>query len=197
MATDTPPQLIVGLGNPGSGYAETRHNVGFWFVDRLAEAGGAAFRPEKRFHGETCELVLEGARRRLLKPSTYMNLSGQAVLAMAQFYRIPPEAILVAHDDLDLPAGDLRVKVGGGHGGHNGLRDITSRLGSQEFARLRIGIGHPGHRDAVTGHVLSKPAADERTLLLDALDAAFAELPALARGDWQAAMRHLHGRGAQ
>jgi PTH1 family peptidyl-tRNA hydrolase len=197
MATATPLALVVGLGNPGGGYADTRHNVGFWFVDRLAESAGARFRPESRFHGETCEVHVDGERRRLLKPTTFMNLSGQAVAALARFYRIPAEAILVVHDDLDLPAGEVRVKVGGGHGGHNGLRDIVSRLGSRDFNRLRFGIGHPGFREGVTGHELSKPAADERAALHDAVDAALAELPAMARGDWQVAMRHLHGRAAR
>jgi len=177
---DTPPLLlVVGLGNPGNGYAETRHNVGFWFVDRLAESGDARFRSESRFHGEIAELTVDGERLRLLKPATFMNLSGQAV---------------AVHDDLDLPAGEVRVKVGGGHGGHNGLRDIVSRLGSRDFVRLRFGIGHPGHREGVTGHVLSRPAADERAAMHDALDSALAELPQFVRGDWQAAMLHLHGR---
>lgn len=191
-----PLALVVGLGNPGGGYAETRHNIGFWYVDRMAEAAGARFRNESRFHGETAELGVAGARLRLLKPTTFMNLSGQAVAAMARFYRVPPQAILVVHDDLDLPAGEVRVKVGGGHGGHNGLRDIVARLGSSDFVRLRFGIGHPGHREGVTGHVLSRPAADEREALHAALDRALAELPQLVHGDWQAAMRHLHGRGA-
>ncbi|RLA33579.1 MAG: aminoacyl-tRNA hydrolase [Gammaproteobacteria bacterium] len=192
---DTPPLLlVVGLGNPGNGYAETRHNVGFWFVDRLAESGDARFRSESRFHGEIAELTVDGERLRLLKPATFMNLSGQAVAAMARFYRVPAESILVVHDDLDLPAGEVRVKVGGGHGGHNGLRDIVSRLGSRDFVRLRFGIGHPGHREGVTGHVLSRPAADERAAMHDALDSALAELPQFVRGDWQAAMLHLHGR---
>jgi len=195
---DTPPLiLVVGLGNPGNGYAETRHNVGFWFVDRLAESGGARFRPESRFHGEIAELTVDGQRLRLLKPTTFMNLSGQAVAALARFYRVPAESILIVHDDLDLPAGEVRVKVGGGHGGHNGLRDIVSRLGSRDFVRLRFGIGHPGHREGVTGHVLSRPAADERAALNDALDSALAELPQFVRGDWQAAMLHLHGRGVR
>ena len=125
-----------------------------------------------------------------------MNLSGQAVAALARFYRFEPASILVVHDDLDLPAGEVRLKVGGGHGGHNGLRDIVARLGSRDFVRLRFGIGHPGHREGVTGHVLSKPAAEERNALEEALDAAQAELANFVAGDWQAAMRHLHGRGA-
>ncbi len=197
MNAATPLALIVGLGNPGGGYAETRHNVGFWFVDRIAESAGARFRPESRFHGELAEATLCGERIRLLKPTTFMNLSGQAVTALARFYRIDPAAILVVHDDLDLPAGEARLKVGGGHGGHNGLRDIVARLGSRDFVRLRFGIGHPGHREGVTGHVLSKPAPEEREALQAALEAAQAELPCFVAGDWQAAMRHLHGRGAR
>jgi PTH1 family peptidyl-tRNA hydrolase len=197
MSATTPLTLIVGLGNPGSGYAETRHNVGFWFVDRLAEAAGARFRPESRFSGELADATLAGERVRLLKPGTFMNLSGQAVAALARFYRFEPASILVVHDDLDLPAGEVRLKVGGGHGGHNGLRDIVARLGSRDFVRLRFGIGHPGHREGVTGHVLSKPAAEERNALEEALDAAQAELANFVAGDWQAAMRHLHGRGSR
>ena len=196
MSATTPLTLIVGLGNPGSGYAETRHNVGFWFVDRLAEAAGARFRPESRFSGELADATLAGERVRLLKPNTFMNLSGQAVAALVRFYRFEPASILVVHDDLDLPAGEVRLKVGGGHGGHNGLRDIVARLGSRDFVRLRFDIGHPGHREGVTGHVLSKPAAEERAALQEALDAAQAELANFVAGDWQAAMRHLHGRGA-
>ncbi len=197
MNTATPLGLIVGLGNPGSGYAETRHNVGFWFVDRLAARGGARFRPESRFHGDLAEASLAGERLRLFKPTTFMNLSGQAVAALARFYRYEPSAILVVHDDLDLPAGEVRLKVGGGHGGHNGLRDIVSRLGSRDFVRLRFGIGHPGHREGVTGHVLSRPAPEERDALQGALDAAEEQLACMVRGDWQAVMRHLHGRGAR
>lgn len=197
MNDSIPLTLVAGLGNPGSGYAETRHNVGFWFVDRLAARAGAPFRTESRFHGELAEAILDGCRIRLLKPTTFMNLSGQAVAGVARFYRLEPASILVVHDDLDLPAGDVRLKVGGGHGGHNGLRDIVARLGSRDFIRLRFGIGHPGHREGVTGHVLSKPAPEERVALGEALDAAQAVLPHLLRGDWQAAMRHLHGRGAR
>ncbi|HEY5790781.1 MAG TPA: aminoacyl-tRNA hydrolase [Gammaproteobacteria bacterium] len=195
MSATTPLALIVGLGNPGSGYAETRHNVGFWLLDRLARLAGAGFRPESRFHGDTCEASLAGHRVRLLRPSTYMNRSGQAVAALARFYRIPPEAVLVVHDDLDLPVGQVRLKVGGGHGGHNGLRDIVAQLGSHDFVRLRIGIGHPGQREAVTGHVLSRPSAEDRGALERALDDVVAELPRLVDGDWQAAMRRLHAPG--
>ena len=139
-----PISLIVGLGNPGGQYAETRHNAGFWFVDLLARKHGCVFRNESRFHGETCR-IFQGSREcRLLKPATFMNRSGQAVSSLAAYFRIPPEQILIAHDELDLPPGTVRLKQGGGHAGHNGLRDIISALGGRDFWRLRIGIDRPG-----------------------------------------------------
>ena len=136
--------LIVGLGNPGSKYEQTRHNAGFWFVEEIARLKGAHFRPESKFSGEVCKLVLEGRDVWLLKPDTFMNRSGLSVHKLASFYKIPVENILVAHDELDLEPGTARLKTAGGHGGHNGLRDIIAQMG-KEFHRLRIGIGHPGH----------------------------------------------------
>ena len=191
-----PIQLIVGLGNPGAGYAATRHNAGFWLCDALAEFSGSPFRVESKYHGELAEYREGGVTARLLKPTTFMNRSGQAVASLAHFYRIPPSAILVVHDELDLPPGTVRVKVGGGHGGHNGLRDIINRLGDRGFVRLRVGIGHPGHRDDVVDYVLRKPSGSDREAILAALDDASREMPALVAGDLQAVMRRLHARPA-
>lgn len=187
-------QLIVGLGNPGPKYAQTRHNVGFLFVDELARSKGVTFRPESKFHGEVCKLRLQGHELWLLKPMTFMNRSGQAVAALARFYKIPPEAILVAHDELDIPAGQLRLKQSGGHGGHNGLRDIISQLGSRDFLRLRIGIDHPGHASEVSNYVLSKASADDRITIDAAVDEALHTLPQIVDGELQAAMNRLHSR---
>ena len=187
-------QLIVGLGNPGPKYAQTRHNVGFLFVDQLARSKGATFRPEAKFHGEVCKLHLGGHELWLLKPMTFMNRSGQAVAALARFYKIPPEAILVVHDELDIPAGQLRLKQGGGHGGHNGLRDIISQLGSRDFLRLRIGIDHPGTAREVTNYVLGKASPDDRISIEAAIDEALHSLPKILDGDLQAAMNRLHSR---
>lgn len=185
-------QLIVGLGNPGPEYDRTRHNAGFWFVDALARHKGVILRHENKFHGETGQLRLDGDECRLLKPLTYMNRSGQSVSALARFYRIPPEAILVIHDELDLPAGTARLKQGGGHGGHNGLRDITSALGGNGFLRLRLGIGHPGHRDQVVDYVLKKPSKEDERLIEDAIDDALLVVPQLLAGEIERAMNQLH-----
>ncbi|MBM3390576.1 MAG: aminoacyl-tRNA hydrolase [Betaproteobacteria bacterium] len=186
------PRLVVGLGNPGAEYADTRHNAGFWLCERLAAKLGAALRRESRFHG------LAGRRQDqawLLLPQTYMNHSGQAVAALARFYRIPPAQMLVLHDELDLPPGALRLKFGGGLGGHNGLKDIAAHLGTQDFWRLRIGIGHPGDRDQVVDYVLKKPRAEERTLIDAALDRALEHWPYLERGEYPAAMQKLNTKG--
>lgn len=160
-----PISLIVGLGNPGAEYAATRHNVGFWFVDELARIGGSNFRNNAKFSAEYADVSINGRRVRLIKPTTYVNLSGQAVVATAQFYRITAAQILVAHDEIDLPLGDFRLKRGGGHGGHNGLRDIINKLGTNEFVRLRMGVGHPGTKERVTGHVLGRASADDREVI--------------------------------
>ena len=151
-------RLIVGLGNPGADYDKTRHNVGFWLLDSLARRYGGVFRREAKFHGEACQVSVDGHPLWLLKPQTFMNRSGASVIALARFYKLVPEAILVVHDELDLPPGAVRLKRGGGHGGHNGLRDIIQQLGSREFLRLRLGIGHPGDSRAVINYVLH-PAA--------------------------------------
>ncbi len=187
-------QLIVGLGNPGTEYEPTRHNAGFWFVDELARRCQQSFRVEARFHSEVARCELQGAECRLQKPLTYMNRSGQAVRALMQFFRIPVEQILVVHDELDLPVGTIKLKKGGGHGGHNGLRDLISHLGSGAFYRLRIGIDHPGHKDQVVDYVLRQPGKQERRLTDDAIDAALEVMPAVIGGHMEKAMHRLHSR---
>lgn len=188
-------QLIVGLGNPGPEYAATRHNAGFWFVDAVARRWHGVFRAEKKFHGEVARVVIDGRDLWLLKPGTFMNRSGQAVQALARFYRIEPAAMLVAHDELDLPPGTARLKQGGGHGGHNGLRDIIDKLGTRDFLRLRLGIGHPGDKRQVTGYVLKKPGRDEAIEIERAIDRALDVLPDVVTGNLQTAMNRLHAGG--
>ncbi len=186
-------QLIVGLGNPGPQYEQTRHNAGFWFVEAVARRHGGSFKSENKFHGEACKVLVEGRELWLLKPMTFMNRNGQAIVALARFYKIEPENILIAHDELDLPPGAVRLKQGGGHGGHNGLRDTITQLGgSREFHRLRIGIGHPGHSSQVTGYVLGKAPADEQRLMEQAIDEALEILPLAVSGEMQKAMNQLH-----
>ncbi|UTJ69972.1 aminoacyl-tRNA hydrolase [Escherichia coli] len=166
-------KLIVGLANPGAEYAATRHNAGAWFVDLLAERLRAPLREEAKFFGYASRVTLGGEDVRLLVPTTFMNLSGKAVAAMASFFRINPDEILVAHDELDLPPGVAKFKLGGGHGGHNGLKDIISKLGNNpNFHRLRIGIGHPGDKNKVVGFVLGKPPVSEQKLIDEAIDEA-------------------------
>ena len=166
-------KLIVGLANPGAEYAATRHNAGAWYVDLLAERLRAPLREEPKFFVYTSRINLAGADVRLLVPTTFMNLSGKAVAAMATFYRINPDEILVAHDELDLPPGVAKFKLGGGHGGHNGLKDIISKLGNNpNFHRLRVGIGHPGDKNKVVGFVLGKPPVSEQKLIDEAVDEA-------------------------
>jgi PTH1 family peptidyl-tRNA hydrolase len=190
---DTPVKLIVGLGNPGPKYHRTRHNAGADFVSALAQAYNVSLKEETKFFGETAKFTIAGRDIRLLIPTTYMNRSGQAVAALARFYTIEPTAILVAHDELDLSPGIGRLKMGGGHGGHNGLRDIISSLGNcRDFARLRLGIGHPGHASEVVDYVLRKAPPEEQQLLQDTIDSALKVIPALAKGCWNDAMKQLH-----
>ncbi len=184
--------LIAGLGNPGPQYDATRHNAGFWFLDGLARAFGGQFRSEPKFHGELCRIHVGGEALWLLKPSTFMNRSGQAVAAVARFYKIPAEKILVVHDELDLPPGCARLKQGGGHGGHNGLRDIIARLGQRDFLRLRLGIGHPGPGHDVAAYVLHRPSAADEHRIEEAMAEAQAVLPLVVAGDLQKAMNRLH-----
>lgn len=182
---------IVGLGNPGAEYERTRHNAGFWFVDQLADAARVPFRSEAKFHGQLARIKLGGRDVLLLKPGTFMNRSGQAVQALAQFYKLTPTAILVAHDELDLPAGTVRLKAGGGHGGHNGLRDIHKVLGDS-YLRLRVGIGHPGDKNLVLNYVLGKPSReDDEAIHGSLIDAGKAVETWLSRG-WERALTELH-----
>lgn len=189
----TPVQLIVGLGNPGQQYQFTRHNAGSWLVERLAAQFNTPLKHDTKFNGSIARIVINGHELRLLVPSTFMNLSGQAVATLAGFYRIEPSAIVVAHDELDLPPGAIKLKTGGGHGGHNGLRDIIAKLGNNNgFHRLRIGVGHPGSSDKVTGHVLTKATSSDQQLIDAAIDEALAVLPSIAAGELSRAMNRLN-----
>lgn len=185
-------RLIVGLGNPGPEHAQQRHNAGFWWVDQIAQREGLSLRAERGFFGEIARLRGPDGDVWLLEPGTYMNRSGQSVAAMARFYKIAPENILVAHDELDLPPGEIKLKLAGGHAGHNGLRDIAAQLGTPQFWRLRIGIGHPGDRSAVIGFVLGRPPRSELERIEDAMQRGLDELPRLLHGEYEAAMMHLH-----
>lgn len=183
--------VIVGLGNPGPKHAGDRHNVGFWFADQLATHIGARFSAEQKLQGEECRGVLRGCPVRIIKPATFMNRSGQSVRRVVDYYQVPVDRLLVVHDELDLPPGVARLKRGGGHGGHNGLRDIIATVGP-EFIRLRVGIGHPGHRDLVTDYVLHAPGKAEHRQLLDALAAALEAVEVLADAGLERAMQQLH-----
>ena len=185
-------RLIVGLGNPGAEYARTRHNAGFWFLDALASQAGARFGLESKLHGETARIELAGQTVWLLRPATFMNASGRSVAAALRYWKIEPEQALLAHDELDLPPGTARLKFDGGHGGQNGLRDTIQLLGHGKFHRLRIGIGHPGHKDKVTPWVLGKPGKDDEASILRAIDDALAVLPLAVAGEFPEAMKRLH-----
>jgi PTH1 family peptidyl-tRNA hydrolase len=185
-------QLVAGLGNPGAQYEQTRHNAGFWFVDELARRYTAQFGSESRYKSEVARCTVDGRDCRLQKPMDFMNRSGQSVAALAGFYRIPRNAILVVHDDLDLPVGTIKLKKGGGHGGHNGLRDMISHLGGNDFLRLRIGISHPGHRDDVVDYVLKNASREDRAAIDRAIDDAISVMPQIIAGDIEAAMKELH-----
>ena len=185
-------RLIVGLGNPGAEHARTRHNAGFWFLDALAAQAGARFGLESKLHGETAKAVVGGQNVWLLRPSTYMNASGRSVAAALRYWKIDPEEALLAHDDLDLAPGTARLKFDGGHGGQNGLRDTMQHLGHGRFHRLRLGIGHPGHKDKVTPWVLGRPGRDDEAAILRAVDDALAVMPLAVAGDFAEATKRLH-----
>ena len=185
-------RLIVGLGNPGPEHTRTRHNAGFWFVDALAERLGARFGLESKLFGETAKVDIAGRPVWLLKTATYMNLSGKSVTAALRYWKIEPEEALLAHDELDLPPGVARLKFDGGHGGQNGLRDTMKLLGHGKFHRLRIGIGHPGHKDKVTPWVLGKPGRDDEAAILRAIDDATTVLPLAVAGDINEATKRLN-----
>ena len=187
-----PIQLIVGLGNPGKEYENTRHNAGAWFVEQLAKEYSVQLKPEKKFHSLFAKIKLFNQECFLLIPSTYMNESGTAVAITANFFKIPSEGILVAHDDLDLPLGIAKLKQGGGHGGHNGLRDIIEKLGSNNFVRARFGINHPGDKNKVVNYVLGKATKDEKTKITQAINNLINVLPELISGELQSAMQILH-----
>ena len=189
-------KLVVGLGNPGKKYEATRHNAGFWWVDRLAGAARAEFRRESRFHCEVSWVTAPGGAIGLLKPDTYMNRSGLAVAAFVGFYKLASVELLVVHDELDLPAGTARLKKDGGTSGHNGLSDVAGRLGTKDFWRLRIGIGHPRNQAAneqeVLDYVLHKPDAADRTAIDDAISRSLEVWPLIAEDRFEAAMLRLH-----
>jgi peptidyl-tRNA hydrolase, PTH1 family len=187
-----PIRLIIGLGNPGAEYEQTRHNAGVWFVDRLLQKLGGSTKPESKFFGQVGKVIIDGCPVHILIPSTYMNESGRSVLAVTQFFKLSPEEILVAHDDLDHETGSARLKFSGGHGGHNGLRDMTRVFGNGNFARLRLGIGHPGERNKVTPYVLGAPNADDRNTIDHAINLACDVIPELVSGEWDRAVKSLH-----
>ncbi len=184
--------LIVGLGNPGREYEATRHNAGFWWVDRFAQQNKINFKADAKFHGLVARGQIQGREIYLLKPQNFMNVSGRAVGAITQFYKIASENILVAHDELDLSPGVAKLKLGGGHGGHNGLKDIIAHLGSRDFWRLRIGIGHPGERAEVVNYVLNPPRREEAELIEPALQRALDVSDLIIEGKLEAAMLKLH-----
>jgi len=187
-----PIQLIIGLANPGKKYAETRHNAGAWFVEELAAGNRVALNAESKFHGLHGQVNLHGQTCHLLIPTTYMNLSGQAVQACMKFYKINPEAILVVHDEIDLPPGIIRLKFDGGDGGHNGLKDIISHLHTKQFNRLRVGVGRPKTGDDVADYVLDKPSKADRQLIDTAMQKAVETLPLVMEGEIAKAMQQLH-----
>lgn len=189
---NTEIRLIVGLGNPGGKYEDTRHNAGFWFVDRLVRDYGGVFAAEPKFFGESCRIRQGGREVWLLKPMTFMNRSGQSVSSFARYFRIDPGQILVAHDELDLSPGVVRLKQGGGHAGHNGLRDIISALDAREFWRLRIGIDHPGDSSEVVNYVLSRPSRADAEEITQGIERAADLLPLILSGEWQRVMHRLH-----
>jgi len=184
--------LIVGLGNPGAQYEETRHNAGAWFVQALANHSNATLKHSAKFQGLHCITQLHNEECHLLIPTTFMNLSGQSVQAVANYYKIAPEHILVAHDEIDLPVGDIRLKFEGGHGGHNGLRDIIRHLNTNKFYRLRIGVGHPGDSKLVHDYVLHAPKKTEREQIEMSIEKAMRSMPLIMRGEFQKAMMELH-----
>lgn len=190
-----PLKLIVGLGNPGREYARTRHNAGWWFVDELAARSHGSWRHEARQHTDLARVAIADTELWLLKPTAFMNRSGVPVAAVANFYRITPAEILVVHDDIDLPPGTARLKQGGGHGGHNGLRDVIAHIGA-EFWRLRLGVGHPGSKKLVLDAVLDRPTAAEQQAIEQAMSRALEVMPELLRSGAQKAMLSLHSRNA-
>ena len=191
-----PIKLIVGLGNPGEQYTHTRHNAGFWLVDEVARSLGVSLQADKNYHGLVARTNYKGQNLWLLQPQTFMNASGKSVAALARFFKIEPQEILVAHDELDIAPEQVKLKLGGSHAGHNGLRDIHAQLGSDQYWRLKIGIGHPGHRDAVVGWVLQKPPLDARIAIDQAIARCIQALPDLLDDKMDKATAHIHTKAA-
>jgi PTH1 family peptidyl-tRNA hydrolase len=189
-----PLRIVVGLGNPGPEHLATRHNAGFWFVDELARRHGGEFRDYRKYSGETARIIIGGKELILLKPTTYMNRSGLSIRQLSEFFKIPAADILVAHDELDLPVGGTRLKFGGGHGGHNGLRDTMAQIG-EGFWRLRLGIGHPGNKAEVIDYVLTRAPTREEDAILEAIKAAADAMPLLLEHGAERVMTVLHSRG--
>lgn len=187
-------RLLVGLGNPGPEYEQTRHNAGFWWTDAVAAKLGARLTPERSYFGLAARVSAPGGSLYLLQPMTFMNLSGKSVAALARFFKIAPHEILVAHDELDLMPGQVKMKFGGGHAGHNGLKDIHAQLGTPDYWRLRLGIGHPGVKAEVVNYVLRKPAAEQRTEIDHAIALALPALDSILAGDMERAMMKIHAR---
>ena len=185
-------KLLVGLGNPGNEYEDTRHNAGFWWIDAVARELKVSLVPERSYYGLMARTTVNGQNVWLLEPQTYMNLSGKSVSALARFFKIQPQEILVAHDELDIPPGEAKLKLGGSHAGHNGLRDIHAQLGTGDYWRLRLGIGHPGDKAEVVHWVLKKPVLDHRIALDQCIDRALGAVPALMAGDTHKAMLQIH-----
>ncbi len=186
--------LITGLGNPGPQYEHTRHNVGFWWLDQLAHDMNVTFSADSKYHGQLAQCQLSGHKLFLLKPQLFMNRSGQSVASLANFYKIPSTNILIVHDELDLPAGVARLKIGGGHSGHNGLRDIILKMGNKDFLRCRLGIDHPGNSKDVSNYVLSKPSQSDRQAINTAIEDSIRVLSDVVSGDLEKAMNWLHSQ---
>lgn len=191
-ALSSPIRLIVGLGNPGEEYANTRHNAGAWFAEKVAHQFHLSFKREKKFKSLYASFLFQDEKIHIITPETFMNHSGQAVKLISDFYKILPGNILIAHDELDLPIGDTRLKFAGGHGGHNGLRDIIAHLHSHDFYRLRIGIAHPGHKDGVLDYVLQRPSKEDRKMIDETIDQSTGVLDYLLQGQNEKAMQLLH-----
>jgi PTH1 family peptidyl-tRNA hydrolase len=187
-----PIKVIIGLGNPGPGYSDTRHNAGFWFVDELVGHLHGEFKQDKKFHGDTTRLLKDEIDCRILKPQVFMNHSGRAVQAIVDYFDYEPGEVLIAHDEIDLPPGTVRLKKGGGHGGHNGLRDIIEITGNNDFLRLRIGVGHPGDKDEVVDYVLNRPSREDKREIDDAIERAIDIMPMVFRGEMNKAMTLLN-----
>jgi PTH1 family peptidyl-tRNA hydrolase len=185
-------KLLVGLGNPGNEYEDTRHNAGFWWIDAIAREVKVSLVPERSYHGLVARTTVNGQNVWLLEPQTYMNLSGKSVSALARFFKIEPHEILVAHDELDIVPGEAKLKLGGSHAGHNGLRDIHAQLGTADYWRLRLGVGHPGDKAEVVSWVLKKPMLEHRKAIDDSIHRAVLALPLLLAGDMEKAMVKIH-----